>query len=208
MASLLKSRIRNSLKSSKKSRTATPPKRATNLLTPNPLILAIDPSLNSTGYAVFDMATGKVVELGLIKPTKDALQTAKMAEVYTAIDSLIAKYQPGVIVCEDQFAKLNAQTLMKLSHVRGMVMLLAGQYHLPFVLYSPGEVKKVVADNGRASKSDVYLAVKDYFQNEPEGAKWLSSPKVIEQGKYKNDDVSDALAIAQAHWLLQNGRLA
>ena len=173
----------------------------------NNKILAIDPSLNSSGYCILNNDDGSVIRLGRIVPGLKMLGSEKIGFIYKELRDIIIDEDPALIVCEDQFVKLNAQTLMKLSHVRGVIMLLSNIMDIPMVMYSPAEIKKCITGSGKSTKEYVYQILKVEYVNDPNTQLWLQSASLITQGKEKNDDVSDAIAIAITHHKTSTGRL-
>jgi len=79
---------------------------------------------------------------------------------------------------------VNAKSALKLSHVRGVAMLVAVEASLRIAEYSPLEVKKSVVGYGRAEKFQVQQMVASLLR--------LAAPVTSE-------DASDALAIAICH---------
>jgi crossover junction endodeoxyribonuclease RuvC len=79
---------------------------------------------------------------------------------------------------------VNARSALKLSHVRGVALLLIAEASVALAEYSPLEVKMSVVGYGRAEKSQVQQMVASLLR--------LARPPASE-------DASDALAIAICH---------
>ena len=85
---------------------------------------------------------------------------------------------------EEVFFAVNAKSALKLSHVRGVALLLIAEASVEVAEYSPLEVKMSVVGYGRAEKSQVQQMVASLLR--------LAEPLASE-------DASDALAIAICH---------
>ena len=98
--------------------------------------------------------------------------------------ALIAQYRPDMAAVEEVFFAVNAKSALKLSHVRGVALLLMAEASIAFAEYSPLEVKKSVVGYGRAEKTQVQQMVASLLR--------LAAP-------LESEDASDALAIAICH---------
>ena len=150
------------------------------------IILGIDPSLSSSGWAIIEYNDNKIDNL--VHPNKDkdlfnqdnnykpklkdcdAITSDKnnklrerVFNMYQEMERVIKFYEPDILACEDQYSHLNADTLKKLSHVRGQYMNLSSIYNIPFYLYYPTSVKAIFADDGSASKNDMVEVANNYF---------------------------------------------
>ena len=96
----------------------------------------------------------------------------------------IAEYRPDSAAVEEVFFAVNAKSALKLSHVRGVALLLIAEASVRLAEYSPLEVKMSVVGYGRAEKSQVQQMV----------ASLLRLPEPL-----ASEDASDALAIAICH---------
>jgi crossover junction endodeoxyribonuclease RuvC len=85
---------------------------------------------------------------------------------------------------EEVFFAANVKTALKLSHVRGVALLVIAEAGVQLAEYSPLEVKTSVVGYGRAEKQQVKMMV----------ARLLSLKQEIE-----SEDACDALAIAICH---------
>lgn len=87
-------------------------------------------------------------------------------------------------------ARSGALARSGISEVVGVIDYIAWMHQNEFDEIYPVTIKKLVAGNGRADKKQVAEALFKYIGNL----------------KYKNDDESDAAAVAVA-WLIQNGEI-
>lgn len=154
-------------------------------------VLGIDPGLNTTGYGVLEVALGgpRLCEAGIVRGRTRNSLTARVAEIFAGVSETIANLNPCVMALEQLYGHYQRpRTSILMGHARGVICLAAAQAGIPVVHYSATQVKKALTGNGRASKGQIQRAV----QRE------LSLHSLPEP-----NDVSDALAIALAHYYLQ-----
>jgi len=149
------------------------------------LILGVDPGSMATGYGIIRKtgARSTHVASGVIRASKTASQSKRLWEIYEKLDSVIGAQSPMVMVVESLFHCNNVQSLMKLSQVRGVILLLGEAHGLEIVEYSPMEIKRGLTGYGAAEKAQVVFMV----------AKILNLPRL------KSADQADALAMALYH---------
>jgi crossover junction endodeoxyribonuclease RuvC len=149
-------------------------------------ILGIDCGTERTGYGVID-SDGRVhrmVAAGCIRSnTRDALEH-RLRTIASELREILAEHRPDTAAVEEVFFAVNARSALKLSHVRGVALLLIAEASVELAEYSPLEVKKSVVGYGRAEKSQVQQMV----------ASLLKLPQPL-----ASEDASDALAIAICH---------
>ena len=101
---------------------------------------------------------------------------------------MIDTYNPDEAAIEIVFLNTNPHSTLKLSMARGVVILAPGTYGIPLFEYEPNKVKKATVGVGKAAKDQVETMV-----------------KILLPGcKPKNNDSSDALAIAITHAHFRN----
>ncbi|MNQ36612.1 Crossover junction endodeoxyribonuclease RuvC [compost metagenome] len=166
-------------------------------------ILAFDPSLASTGWAVLDGR--EVIAMGKIVTDPKYTEMVRMDEIYKEVQALCLEYKPDVVVMEDQYMGPNPQTSLMLGRVRGVAMIACYRAGANVFVYAPSEIKKVVTGKGNAKKEAVQQGVINLFSNS-EIVQQAFVDGVKTSGKKKNDDISDALGIAYTHIELQAGR--
>ncbi|MCL2710526.1 MAG: crossover junction endodeoxyribonuclease RuvC [Planctomycetaceae bacterium] len=155
------------------------------------VILGVDPGLNTTGYGVIDVSSGKVrlLEAGVVRSRSKEL-THKVKEIYEGIREVLETFSPGVLAMEQLYTHYDRPTTaILMGHARGCICLAAAQSGIEVVSYEATKVKKILTGSGRATKDQVQRAIK------------------LELGleKYPDPpDVADALALALCH--LYHGR--
>ena len=148
-------------------------------------ILGLDPSLSSTGWGIIEAQNNRLTYIadGFIPTDAKLPIEQRLTTIYQTLCDVIKTYAPQEAAIEQTFLNSNPTTSLKLSMARGVVILSAGSFGLPLSEYEPTKVKKATVGVGRAEKSQVETMVK------------ILLPGV----KPKNNDSSDALAIAITH---------
>lgn len=171
------------LPSSTKSRRAT-------ATTATPLrILGIDPGTIHCGYGVIDIGQRgafvrpRYVECGVIELNPRHALADRLVALAADLREILTEFQPHEVSLEALFHGVNAQSALRLGHARGVIMLVVSEAGLPLAEYPPATVKRTVAGNGRAQKTEVQRLV-SYRCG-------LKEPPPL--------DASDALALALCH---------
>ncbi|MBI2063558.1 MAG: crossover junction endodeoxyribonuclease RuvC [Candidatus Yanofskybacteria bacterium] len=146
-------------------------------------ILGIDPGTSLIGYGVVDVdgKNYKAVDFGDLKTGVNIRNADRVKTVYDFFDKLIKKYKPDKLALESLFFFKNAKTVIKVSEIRGVLMLTAAKNGIEIAEFTPLQVKQAVASYGRAEKIQVQNMVK-----------LILNLKTVP----KPDDAADALAIA------------
>ena len=149
-------------------------------------ILGLDPSLSSTGWGVIDVENNRVryVADGYIPTSTKAPIDERLALINKTLREVVETYKPDEAAIEEVFLNSNPMSTIKLGMARGVVIMTPAQYGIKVSEYEPTKVKKAVVGIGKAEKSQVETMV-----------------KILLPGcKPKNNDSSDALAIALCHF--------
>jgi crossover junction endodeoxyribonuclease RuvC len=129
-------------------------------------VLGVDPaSAGPTGYGVIesDGQTCRVLHYGvsrLVASRRKATAGAALQDIHALLCKLIEEFTPDALAVESVFAALNMQTALRLSEMRGVVLLAAAQHGVEVHSYSPREVKACVAGYGHADKRQMQLMVR------------------------------------------------
>jgi crossover junction endodeoxyribonuclease RuvC len=125
-------------------------------------VLAIDPSLRSTGFAVLEKCGGKIAALtyGAIKNPPALLQTGCLVAIHERVRELIARHQPGVAAFESVIYVQSMKTAIVLGTARGASLLACAQAGLAIHEYAPRRVKQGVVGHGGAQKAQVGFMVR------------------------------------------------
>jgi len=161
-------------------------------------VLGIDPAAaGPTGYGIIDGdgRNCRMLHYGALRVQASRQKQssgAALQDIHELICRLIRDFAPTVMAVESVFTALNMRTALRLSEVRGVVLLAAAQHELPVHSYSPREVKASVAGYGHADKRQMQLMVRAL----------LSMPETPEPA-----DAADALAVALCHLQTEQARL-
>lgn len=148
-------------------------------------ILGLDPSISSTGWGIIDVEGNRLsyVADGFIPTSNKDPLSKRLHKIYNELKKVIEQYQPNEASIEITFLNSNPETSLKLSMARGVVFLMPTLYNIPLFEYEPNKIKKALTGIGKADKTQVETMVKILLPG--------CSPK--------NNDSSDALAIAITH---------
>jgi crossover junction endodeoxyribonuclease RuvC len=158
-------------------------------------VLGIDPGSAATGFGVVDGNSRRVrlVECGVIRPTRGADLADRLLEIHDGILSVIDRAAPECMAVEGVFYRENPRTAVILAHARGVALLAGAGSGLLVAEYPPAEIKKAVVGTGRATKDQVGWMVQKLLG--------LSEPP-------RPSDAADGCAAAICHILTGTGPLA
>lgn len=143
-------------------------------------VMGIDPGYGRMGFAVIE--GDKAIKHGVIT-TEPGEMGDRLAEIADDLRVLFKQFQPKLLAIEELFFAKSVTTAMHVAEVRGVVLLLAAEAHIPVVEVKPNEVKLALTGYGRADKRQMQEMVKTVFH-----LKAVPRP----------DDAADAIAIAWA----------
>lgn len=153
-------------------------------------VFGIDCGTEWTGYGVVALEQTpqarrlRPVCAGAIRLAKKQTLPERLRTVHRELGALLAAHAPDAVAIENVFHAVNAQSALKLGHVRGVALLAAADRGLPVHEYAPLTIKSTVTGYGLAKKEQVQYMVARLLELEqaPEPA-----------------DAADALAIAICH---------
>jgi crossover junction endodeoxyribonuclease RuvC len=125
-------------------------------------VLAVDPSLRSTGYAILDRSGRKITSIayGSIKNSPKLLPSGCLVAIHEKIRELIEEYRPDSAAFEAVIFVQSLRTAIVLGSARGAALLAAAQRGLPIHEYAPRRVKQGVVGHGGAQKGQVAFMVR------------------------------------------------
>lgn len=131
--------------------------------TPRPVVLGIDPSLGSTGYAY---VAGGTLKTGTI--TTEALRGChRLVYVRNQIERLIHTVKPSLVVFEDyaygKGGKMN-NNVFHIGELGGVIKTFLWEHGVDILPISPTTLKSVIAQNGHAKKPEISAALKARFE--------------------------------------------
>lgn len=155
---------------------------------PGERILGIDPGLNITGYGVVDVQSDGLTlcEAGVIRGRSRDSLSRRVREIHDGVRDVVNTFRPAVLALEQLYSHYGRpKTAILMGHARGVVCLAAAEADIPVEHYAATQVKKLLTGSGRASKSQMQLAIQRELN-----LKTLPEPA----------DVADALAVALCHY--------
>ena len=125
-------------------------------------VLAIDPSLRGTGFAILEKAGAKVraVTYGTIKNRPDLLPSGCLVAIHERIGELIREHAPECAAVEGVIFVQSHRIAITLGAARGAAILAAASRGLPIYEYAPRRVKQSVVGQGGAGKTQVAFMVR------------------------------------------------
>jgi crossover junction endodeoxyribonuclease RuvC len=154
-------------------------------------ILGLDPGLASLGFGVIAAnrlsrpPSVELVDFGIIQTPANTPIGSRLQTIYEDMHTLLDSTQPDLVAIEQLFFYKMGNTI-PVAQARGVVLLVIAQHKLPYLEFTPAQIKQAVAGYGNAKKPDVQEAV----------ARELGLEKIP-----RPDDAADALAVALTAWL-------
>jgi crossover junction endodeoxyribonuclease RuvC len=148
-------------------------------------VLGIDCGSNVTGFGIIDSdgRSYRVVESGVVLAAARLPFSERLKIISDRLRALIQSHSPEVMAVEEVFYSVNVKSLIKLAHVKGVVLLVGADAGLAVHEYSALEVKRAVVGYGRAEKSQVQQMVQ----------------LLLGLKEAPPEDAADALAVALCH---------
>ncbi|WP_066380049.1 MULTISPECIES: crossover junction endodeoxyribonuclease RuvC [unclassified Anabaena] len=152
-------------------------------------ILGLDPGLAILGFGAITCTTNpihatetivNILDFGVITTAANIDVGERLCTLFDDLHTLIDNVQPDLVAVEKLFFYRMSSTIL-VAQARGVVMLTLAQHHLPYVEFTPAQIKQALTGYGNADKSEVQEAV----------ARELNLD-VIPQP----DDAADGLAVA------------
>lgn len=149
------------------------------------LIMGVDPGSNATGYGIIRKSGSRSTRVasGVIRTSPNSSQSQKLWHVYSKLEEIVRAERPEVMVVESLFHFKNSQSLIKMSQIRGVILLLGEAHGLDIFEYTPMEIKKGITGYGAAVKEQMIFMIS----------------KVLGLPDLRSADEADALAIALYH---------
>ena len=149
-------------------------------------VLAIDPSLRCTGFAMLEKVNGKVrsLEYGIIRNRPEVPVSTCLVAIRDRLAELIHRHEPDCAAIESTIYVQSYKTAITLGAVRGAAIVAVAERGVPIYEYAPRRVKQAVVGKGAAAKQQVGFMIRALLgltENPP-------------------PDAADALAIGLAHF--------
>jgi len=124
-------------------------------------LIALDPGIGRTGYAVLSSINGKVIPLEygcLVTKVNGALET-RLLKLYQELKQVVEKHQPQIMVLERLFFGKNQTTAITVGQAQGVMLLVAAEQKLKIDFVTPPQIKAALTGYGAASKAQVMKMV-------------------------------------------------
>ena len=157
------------------------------------ILLALDTSVASTGFAIFNEKQ-EIITYGNIPTEKKDFETEDLRLNYigNVIDELIRTYNVTDIIEEDQFTSINSKTILLLRKLVGVISRIAYKYEINISYVDPSQWRAKLGIKGKDKK----LAAFNYLKDN----NIIDLGELKTSGKKKNDDITDALCIGLSYF--------
>ncbi len=148
-------------------------------------VLAVDPAIRNTGYAILEGDPRKPTVLGydVITVPSKIPQSAALSAIRSHLVHVIEQYQPDELAVEGIIFVQSHATAISMGAARAAALIAAADHGLTVYEYSPTKIKMAVVGKGKADKAQVAFMIRALLG-------------LAETPPY---DAADALAIALAH---------
>lgn len=152
-------------------------------------ILGLDPGLAILGFGIIQgrgegNLAPALLDFGIIQTPAHTEVGDRLCTIYDDLHQLIDEWQPDLVAIEKLFFYRMGNTIL-VAQARGVLMLVLAQHKLPFVEFTPAQIKQALTGYGNADKHEVQEAV----------ARELNL-----DSKPQPDDAADAVAVALTAW--------
>jgi len=149
-------------------------------------VIAIDPSLRNTGFAVVEKTGAKVraIVFGTIRNADRLLPSGCLVSIHEKVLEIVAQHEPECAAFEAVIYVQSYRTAITLGSARGVALLAVAGRGMPIYEYAPRRVKQSIVGRGAADKSQVGFMVRALL-----GLTENPAP-----------DAADALAIGLTHF--------
>lgn len=149
-------------------------------------VLAIDPALRKTGWAVVENAGGQLraLEWGVIHNKPSLLPSGCLVAIREGLNDVIRRHSPTVCAIESTIFVQSYKTAIVLGTARGACLISAAEHGLPIYEYAPREIKQAAVGRGGAQKEQVAFMIRAQLR-------LRETPEA---------DAADALAAAITHF--------
>lgn len=159
-------------------------------------ILAIDPALSTTGYAVINMNTLEIAYANKFTTSPKNSDDFRINEIVAKLFCIATQYSIKYIILEDGYLGANARTAIQLATLRGAIIgvFSFNKYIVHHML--PSQIRKLLGCGGSAKKEQVAEEIVKMYPNNKKLE--IIGPYSDKQNKDKTSDIYDAIAIGVA----------
>ncbi len=149
------------------------------------ILLAVDPSLRGTGFAILSRDAGKVrcLHFDVVKNAPKLSHAGCLLEIHTRLGDAIKQFHPSAMAVESVIYVQSFATAITLGSARGAVLLAAAHHGLTIHEYAPRRVKQAVVGRGGAQKTQVSFMIRS----------------ILGLTVTPTQDAADAIAVGRTH---------
>lgn len=149
-------------------------------------VLAIDPALRNTGWAVLEKHGHQLraIAWGVISNPAKLLHSGCLVSIREQLQVIIREHAPDVCAIETTIYVQSYKTAIVLGTARAACLIAAAENGLPIYEYAPREVKQAAVGRGAAKKDQVAFMIRSQLQLQ-------ETPP---------SDAADALAVGITHF--------
>lgn len=155
-------------------------------------ILALDPGIAITGFAVLEKKASKIYlkEYGTITTAPSEKLEHRIFKIFDSIGILLNQGTINHAALEKIFFTKNIKTAAEVLQAKGAMIAAIGQKKISVSHYSPTQIKKSICGNGKATKPEVQFMVEKLLG--------------FDKDSLHQDDAVDAIAIGICHLSITN----
>lgn len=161
------------------------PMQASKRLASSMRIIAVDPAIRNTGYAVLEGDPRKptLITYDVIRIPNTTTQSAALSAIRSHLVHVIKTYEPDEMAVEGIIYVQSHRTAITMGAARAAALIAAADHGLSVFEYAPRKVKLAVVGKGTADKSQVSFMVR----------------ALLGLTELPPADAADAIAVALAH---------
>lgn len=129
-------------------------------------VLAIDPALRNTGWAVLQKEGREIQALawGVISNPDRRLHSGCLVAIREQLGDVIREHQPTVCAIESTIYVQSFKTAIVLGTARAACLIAAAEHGLAIYEYAPREVKQAAVGRGAAQKDQVAFMIRSLLR--------------------------------------------
>lgn len=158
------------------------------------LLLALDPALSTTGYAIINIEDYNLIAVNKFSTSNTLNDDNRINLIVKHLYSIAKDYNIDYIVFEDGFLGVNKKTSLQLATLRGAIIGLFKFKNFKVYHLLTTEIRKLLNISGKAKKEDVANILSMYYNN----LDVLIGSYSDKHNKYKTSDMYDAIATGVA----------
>ncbi|MEK9132628.1 MAG: crossover junction endodeoxyribonuclease RuvC [Patescibacteria group bacterium] len=120
-------------------------------------IIGIDPGIERTGFAILELANGKIklLDCGRIHTDKKHPFSHRLNLLASDLRELLRQWKPTAASIEQIFFSKNVKTAINVSHARGVILEVLEEQGIEVAEFNPGQVKLAVTGDSKADKLQI-----------------------------------------------------